>query len=612
MSIGMQAFLALMPILVVAVFLVGLKWPASKAMPLSYLTVVIIGYFIWKLPVNQIAAGTVKGVITAIVLLYIIFGSILLLNTLVESGALQQIRKGFTDITKDRRVQVIIVAWLFGSFIEGASGFGTAAAVCVPLMVGLGFPALGAVISGMIIQSTPVSFGAVGTPVRIGTGTGLGSGSEPMVNEFAAKLGFNVVNSAGQFDSVAWEKFLAFIAAKVAMFHFIPGALVPLLLAAFLTRMFGKNRSYSEGLAIWPFALFSAFAMTIPYVLVAVFIGPEFPSMIGSLTGLAIVVAAAKRGFLLPKGEPWDFEEKSKWDPEWLGTVEIKEIAKPGGMSSTMAWAPYILVALFLLLTRVLPGVPTFLKTHLVFKTPEFLKFGTNLSADFEFLYSPGTVFIIVSIITFFLHGMKVEGYVRAWKTSLKTMLGAGSALIFTVPMVQVFINSGGGAAGYEKMAFALAEGVSSLVGSAWPLFAPFIGGLGSFVAGSNTVSDMTFALFQFKTAQLIGVDPLIVCALQCLGGAAGNTICVHNVVAAAAVVGMLGKEGVVIRKTFLFFFYYALIPGAIGYSYLYWADKGPLNIGNIITLVFYAALIYVLATNKRRLQKLNDPISAK
>ncbi|MBX3437600.1 MAG: L-lactate permease, partial [Planctomycetaceae bacterium] len=166
--------LATLPIVVVAVLLVGLRWPASRAMPLSYLTAAGLAVLVWGISTTQVAAASLQGLIVAARLLYIVFGAILLLNTLRESGALGVIRRGFTEISPDRRVQVIIIAWLFGSFIEGAAGFGTPAAVAVPLLVGLGFPALAAVIAGMIIQSTPVSFGALGTPILVGIRDGLG------------------------------------------------------------------------------------------------------------------------------------------------------------------------------------------------------------------------------------------------------------------------------------------------------------------------------------------------------------------------------------------------------------------------------------------------------
>lgn len=153
MSTGTLALLSLMPIASVAVLLVILRWPASRAMPICYVVAVVLAVFVWKVPGVQIVAASVNGLIVAATLLYIIFGAILLLNTLQESGALWSIRRGFSNITTDRRVQVIIIAWLFGSFIEGAAGFGTPAAVAVPLLVGLGFPAMAAVTAGMIIQS---------------------------------------------------------------------------------------------------------------------------------------------------------------------------------------------------------------------------------------------------------------------------------------------------------------------------------------------------------------------------------------------------------------------------------------------------------------------------
>lgn len=591
MNTGMLAVLSLLPIAVVAIFLVGLRWPASKAMPLSYITAVVLALFIWKVPGAQVAAASVNGIVTAITLMYIIFGSILLLNTLQESGGIQAIRRGFTDITADRRIQVIIVAWLFGSFIEGSSGFGTPAAVAVPLMVGLGFPAMAAVVAGMMIQSTPVSFGAVGTPMLTGVATGL---KTPELQAYAQSLGYT-----------DWNAFIGFaIATKVAFLHFVAGAFIPLFVVAFMTRFFGKNKSFSEGLKVWKFALFAAFSMTIPYLIVANLLGPEFPSMLGGLIGLAIVVPAAKKGFLMPKGEAWDFEKKENWDPEWTGTVEVKDIAsRHGSMSSVLAWMPYVLIGLTLVATRV-----QFLPLATMLKKAKFVWpsiFGTNITASWEILFSPGSAFIFVTVITFFLHKMTGAAYGKAWKSSAKTMLGAGSALIFTVPMVQVFMNSAGGAAGFEKMPIVLAEAVAGLAGSAWPIFAPLIGGLGAFVAGSNTVSNMMFSLFQFGVGERIGVDPTWIVALQAIGGAAGNVICVHNVVAASAVVGLLGKEGYVIRKTLVVFTYYALLPGALGYSLLYTAQKGFLNAGTIIVALIWAAAVYIIATNNSRLKNL-------
>ncbi|WP_066318775.1 L-lactate permease [Bacillus sp. FJAT-29814] len=580
MGTGMLSFLSLLPIIVVAIFLVGLRWPASKAMPISFIVAVGLALFVWQVPGAQVAAASINGLVTAGTLLYIIFGAILLLNTLQESGGIRAIRQGFTDISPDRRIQVIIIAWLFGSFIEGASGFGTPAAVAVPLMVGLGFPAMAAVIAGMVIQSTPVSFGAVGTPVLVGIQTGL-SADQGITNDFLA-----LVTAIG---------------GKVSILHMIAGTLVPLFVVALMTRFFGKNKSYTEGIKVWKFALFASFSMTIPYVIVANTLGPEFPSMVGGLVGLAIVVSAAKKGFLMPsKEEAWDFEGKSKWDPEWTGNIEIKDIAhKSGNMSIMRAWSPYILVGSFLVLTRltVLP-----LNGWMKAWTVSFNNiFGSEISASFQPLYLPGTIFILVSILTYFIHGMNASAYKKAWAQSGKTTVAASTALIFTVPMVQVFANTGGGAAGFDKMPIELANGAAALAGEFWPFFATFIGGLGAFIAGSNTVSNMMFSLFQYDVGSQIGVDPTWIVALQAVGGAAGNMICVHNVVAASAVVGLVGKEGTVIRKTLLPFAYYALIVGAIGYSIVWYSEKGFFNVGTFVAAAIAVAAIYIIASNKKR-----------
>ena len=553
----MTALLSFLPILAVGVLLVGFRLPASRAMPVSYLVAAGLALFVWQVPGVQVVAASIKGLSLTLRLLFIIFGAILLLNTLKHSGALAVIRNGFTSISADRRVQVIIIAWLFGAFIEGAAGFGTPAAVTVPLMVGLGFPAMAAVVAGMIIQSTPVSFGAVGTPILVGVNKGL-AGDES-VKTAGADMGFE-----------QWDGFLAFVGFKVALLHAIVGMLIPLLLVVFMTRFFGKNKSACEGLVVWPFALFASFVLTVPYVLVARFLGPEFPSLLGALLGLAIVVPVAKRGWLMPKGEPWDFPPRTEWEAGWTGGVEIDlksgQAGEPPKVGVFTAWLPYLLLAGLLVLTR-LEALP--FKAWLRSIQLKWDVYGTGIFVDETPLYVPGTVFIVVSLIAVALHRMNGPGVGAAWGESLKTTAKASFALVFTVPMVQVFLNTDGGLAGYDKMPIALANGVAALAGGAYPLLAPSLGGFGAFVAGSNTISNMMFSLFQFEVAVKIGIDATWMVALQAVGGAAGNVICVHNVVAASAVVGLTGREGDVIRKTLLVFVYYALAAGVIGFVFL-------------------------------------------
>ena len=586
MSTGILAILSLLPIVSVAIFLVMLRWPASRAMPIAYIVAAALALFVWQLPIPKILAASVNGLIIAGTLIYIIFGAILLLNTLQQSGAMNTIRQGFSDITPDRRIQVIIIAWLFGTFIEGSAGFGTPAAVAVPLMVGLGFPAMAAVVAGMIIQSTPVSFGAMGTPILVGVNTGLSA--DPGMIAYATELGFS-----------EWEDFLAFIGTKIAIIHAAAGTFIPLLVTAVMTRFFGANRSFADGFKVWKFAIFAALSMTIPYLIVATFLGPEFPSMFGGMIGLAIVVTAAKNGFLMPdNSDNWDFDAKENWEAEWTGTMQSDNSASadraPIGL--IRAWSPYLFVAGLLVLTRLRAlNMEAFLRSDHPLITWSWTEiFGSDISASFQPLWSPGTIFIIVSLITILVHGLKASEYKVALNSSLKTLIPASTALIFTVPMVQVFINSSGGGAGYEQMPIALAEGVANLAGSAWPFFSTFIGGLGAFVAGSNTVSNMMFSLFQFGVGERILADPTWIVALQAVGGASGNIICVHNVVAASAVAGLIGKEGSVIRKTLLPFLYYALMTGALGYGIVN-LSSGLFNAGFVVVAAIVAAMIYFI-----------------
>ena len=587
MNTAVLAFLALLPIMTVAVFLVGLRWPASRAMPLSYAVAIVLALAVWRVPALQIVAASINGLIVALTLLYIIFGAILLLNTLQESGAIKTIRQGFTDITPDRRVQVIIVAWLFGSFIEGSAGFGTPAAVAVPLLVGLGFPGLAAVMAGMIIQSTPVSFGALGTPILVGVNAGLSA--DPAIAAYAADLGY-----------AEWADFLRFIGFRVAILHAIAGTFVPLILVSFMTRFFGRKRSFAEGLQVWPFALFAAFAMTIPYVAAGYLLGPEFPALIGSLVGLAIVVAAARLGFLLPSPDrTWDFDESANWPSHWTGSIQIRDVTHHNGsMGMFKAWLPYVIVALLLLSSRMVDPFRVFLQSWTL-SWSNILGSSINMNTV-QPLYLPGTLFVVASLATFALHRVPGPAYRQAWTTSLKVSASASVALVFTVPMVQVFLNTSGGMAGYERMPIVLADGVASLTGGGWPIFAPFIGGIGAAVAGSNTVSNMMFSLFQFEMGERIAVDPSWIVALQAVGGAAGNMICVHNVVAASAVAGLLGREGAVIRLTLLPFVYYALLPGSIGYSIVWYSTTGPINAGSIIAALIAAGAAFVIMRHGR------------
>ena len=549
MTLTLQAFLAVLPILTAAILLVGLRWPARIAMPIVYVVAVIIAFFAWGVSATHVAASTIQGLFITFDILYIIFGALLLLNTLKHSGAIKAIRNGFSDISTDRRVQVVIICWLFGSFIEGASGFGTPAAIVAPLMVAVGFPAIAAVMLGMMVQSTPVTFGACGTPILVGVRGGLEN--PDILNRLSVA-------------NLEFGDYLQMITTNVAVLHAIVGTLIPLFMVIMMTRFFGKNRSWSEGLSIVPFAIFGGLAFTVPYVLTGIFLGPEFPSLLGALVGLAIVTFAAKKKFLVPK-DSWDFAPPAEWPAHWMGKIEMKleGLSNKSPISTKIAWVPYLLVALFLVLSR-LPQlhIDTLLKS-LNLNWINIL--GSGINASSTPLYLPGSIIIFVVFLTYFLHKMDLSEMKAAFQESSKMLLGAGFVLIFTVPMVRVYINSGINELGLSSMPIAMAEWVAAHVGKIWPLFAPVIGALGAFIAGSNTVSNLMFSLFQQGVADSLMISGAMVVALQAVGAAAGNMIAIHNVVAASATVGLLGQEGSTLRITILPTIYYVVFVGLLG-----------------------------------------------
>jgi lactate permease len=555
MAPGLQALLAAAPILVAAILLVGLHWPARRSMPVVYLVAAGIAWLAWRMPFVHIAASTIQGLFITLEILYIIFGAILLLNVLTQSGAVGVIRSAFAGISKDRRVQVIIIAWLFGSFLEGASGFGTPAAIVGPLLVALGFPAMAAVMIGLMVQSTPVTFGAVGTPLLIGVTGGLES------DHLVARL----VDVGMSFDA-----YLRLIAAYSAVIHGIVGTLMPLLMIVMMTRFFGRKRSWSEGLSILPFALFGGLAFTIPYTLTGVFLGPEFPSLVGALVGLGLVTLAARHGFLLPQ-DNWDFPDAGEWETGWSGQLltQPQVDAEAKRMPIWLAWLPYLLLAGLLVLTR-LPQLPVgeFLRELLQISWLNI--FRTGIHAQIFPLYLPGTALILTILLTLLIHRVGLGQLRNALGDSSKVLLGAGFVLLFTVPMVRVYINSGINDLNLPSMPISMAEWVAAYVGRVWPLFAPTIGAMGAFIAGSNTISNLMFSLFQFSVAESLDISGAMTVGLQAVGAAAGNMIAIHNIVAASATVGLLGREGALLRKTIFPTLYYILVAGLLGLVAIY------------------------------------------
>lgn len=554
----MAALIAIFPLLLVFILLVAFKWPASRVMPLAFLLTVIESYFYWQISSVRIMAASIEGLLIAGQILYIVFGALTLLYMLFHTGLVIVIRDKFKAITPDPRIQVLIIAWSFGSFIEGASGFGTPAAVAAPLLMLLGFPAMAAVMSTLIIQSTAVSFGAMGTPILIGVQTGLSNSN--VVDSYV-----NTTASVSNLNDLVFQ-----IGAQVSILHAIIGTFIPLFVVALLTRFFGSNRSWKEGLAVYPFALFSGLSFTIPYVLFGIFLGPEFPSLFAGLIALLITSTAAHFGFLQPKNV-WRFPDKKQWHKDWLGNARFEKIhTQPKRKSLLAAIIPYLMVALLLVIVR-LPFLPfSALLSSVVIPFENIL--GTDISISIKPLLLPGTLFLVTVALCIPYYKISFQQSTFILKDSFLSFLKAVPVLIFSVPLVRIMLQTQENSSGLNSMPIELAQAVADIAGVTWPIFAAVIGAFGAFVAGSNTISNMTFSLFQFDIGIKTQLSPIFLVALQAIGGAAGNMICIHNVVAASATCGLIGQEGNLIRKTMIPTAYYLFMAGIIGSVFVFWS----------------------------------------
>ncbi|PIE74336.1 MAG: lactate permease [Deltaproteobacteria bacterium] len=512
--------LSFLPVVVILVFMMALKISSKVSLSTSLVLTALIAFFVWEMPAQALGAYTIFGFLKAFDILVIVFGAILILNTLKASGAMSVINKGFNNISTDRRVQVIIIGWAFGAFIEGAAGFGTPAALAAPLLVGLGFPALGAAMTTLLLDSSPVSYGAVGTPT----------------NAIGQTIGTQITGAGYEFDA-----FMHNVTIYTAFIHSIVALLVPLFVVALMVRIFGKNKSFKDALPIVPFALLGSISFVVPYLLIANFAGFEIPSLIGGIVSLGALVLAAKAKFLTPK-QSWDFPPKENWPDEWSGDAQAKEDAPSANMSLFMAWLPYIIISLILVLTRIPAiGLKGILTTWTI-SFPEI--FGVAKTAYvFKYGYLPGIIpFILVAILTFFLHKMSKEKIIQSFAITFSQVSKAAIPLAAGVAMVQLMLNTDNNPNNLASMLSLMAKFFADLAGEAYVVVAPSIGILGAFFSGSNTVSNILFSGLQFEAAHLVSLNKEVIIALQNVGGAIGNMVCVNNIVAVAATVGLLGK----------------------------------------------------------------------
>ncbi len=609
----MYAILAFVPIVLVIVLMVSLNTPAGRAIPASWLLCCALAFFFWKMSFGGLIKQTVTGFLESFTVLLVIFGAVLIMNTLTESGAMNSIKAMFCDITTDARVQVVIIGFLFGGFIEGAAGFGTPAALAGPLMVSVGFHPIAATALALILDSVPVPYGAVGTP----TNTAI-----TVVSDAVTQAGENLETFAGQ---------LTFYTALLMALGTLMVLVIAVFIQVFVFAETPEKKKARYVMEILPFLIYVTILFNSLYLLIARFLGPELVSLGASAISMLVVMATSRKGFLIPK-EKWEFvrmspqkeqnraslfrspfmvklqeildknfEKKYKQidleidelermkqaeidavlkdedvqmqyldrelDDFWRQQHLIKRLKRKDfllGVPLLRAWVPYILIGIALALTRVLAALRpdswagAMKNVRLSILSPNGEQFW-----GFAFLWNPGVIFILVALLSTVILRMRTVYVRKAWLKSLDQTRGAAVPLMFGVAMVYILRNSanpsltvsylmGGKTDTLGSMLTMMADGLGYLFRSFYLWVAPLVGAVGAFISGSNTVSNTLFAGLQFETALMVGLPQVIVLALQNSGGAIGNMICVNNVVSACATTGTTGKEGRIMRLTII------------------------------------------------------------
>lgn len=521
---------ALSAVILPLVLLGILNLPATKGMSISAFIVLLEGYFFWKMPFKALLASILQSVHKSLPIIWILFGALMMLNMLQHTGAIDRINSGFHAISADMRLQLILVAFLFGGLIEGVSGFGTPAMVTAPLMIALGFSPMAAVTLALVADSTPASFGAVGTPLTVG------------LSNVSEKTDF--LNAIGQ---------------RITQLDLFAGTFMPLMLIFLLTFLFGKKESNKlhDWLTLVPWSLFIGLVYSLFAILVSFVVSYEFVSILTPFATIIIAIISIKFKILLPK---------TVFENPW--TTSTKVIQKTDqSMSLLTAWSPYIVVILMLLATRTIMPLKNFLISNVNLSWKNILGF-SQINSDWEFLYSPGTLLTIAVLIGLLIQVKSLKSFLPTAKKVALSMRSTALALIVTLIMVQIFTNSEINTGKLPSMPMYIAEVISKVLSPIWIIIAPFLGQLGSFVTGSTTVSTLTFGQIQADIATKAGVAKELVLASQLIGAAAGNMICVHNIVSVSSVVGLSGQEGNILRKTVGPALIYGLLVGLVGWVF--------------------------------------------
>jgi lactate permease len=497
MNIYVLFLLAIIPIVWLMVSLVVLRLPAHKTCTATFVLTFLLAIIIWKMPILDAATASLEGVALAIwPITLVIVAAIFTYNLALHTKSMDTIKNMLSGISTDRRIQVLILAWGFGGFLEAVAGYGTAVAIPASILAALGFDPIFAAVICLIANTVPTAFGAIGTPV-----VSLAKVAHLDVNvlsyQVGLQLGFFIV-------------------------------ILPLILVMMTTKSF-------KGLkGVFGITIASGLAFAIPEVLAAKFMGPALPALLGSVCSMAVTIILAKT-----------FYKENK-------SIENKVVSFKQGV---LAWLPYILVFAFVMISsNLFPAI-----NHALAKIDSKVLIYTGKGAapyDFQWIGTPGTMILIATIIGGLIQGAKIKDIIIVFGKTCKQLTKSTITVVAIVAMAKIMDYSG--------MIKSIAQVLVQATGRFYPIIAPMIGAIGTFVTGSDTSSNVLFGRLQTEVAATIHVNPIWLAAANTSGATAGKMISPQSIAIATAATGLAGSEGKILSKTLKFCIVYVLFLGII------------------------------------------------
>jgi lactate permease len=501
--------------------------PSHVALPLTAALVYGIKLIYFGYNPNLINATVVNGLLTAWTPILIIWGAILLFKTMEHSGGMVIIRAWLNAISNNRIAQLMIIGWAFAFLIEGASGFGTPPALAAPILVGLGFKPLKVAILCLMMNTVPVSFGAVGTPTWFGFG----------------ELGLD-------------KNLILDISFYSALMNALAALFIPLIALRFVVTW----REIKQNLV---FIYLSIISCVLPYVLLAKY-NYEFPAIVGGMIGLLASILLSKKGIGLAP-EPDQIENKTASMP---AKKLITALFPLWGTITVLLVTRIEELGLKDFLTDATPVYKTALGSFADFTVSSSLVvglkniFGTESIWEYQTLYVPALIpFFFISFISFAIYKLSKPVMRQIASESYDRMKKPILALLGALVMVKLMMVGG------EKSSVMLiGSAFAGATGERWQFFASYLGAVGSFFSGSATISNLTFSGIQNSIAQNLGLDRTMVLSAQSVGAAMGNMVSINNIVAVCSILGIINKEGAILKKTFLPTILYGVIAAIAGY----------------------------------------------